>query len=227
MERSGPRRGAARQEGGGALVETGRRQGRRKPTRSERNAEVYQRLFDAATHVVGEVGYAEASVAEITKRAGVAQGTFYNHFQSRQELLDQLLPTVGRDLLRFIEERAEKLPTEPEREEARFRAFFDFLRKVPEFLRILNEAESFAPKGYQAHFQIAVTGYVRALRRARAAGEIRDFTDPELEALAYTLMGAREYLSQHYVYSKRRVLHIPEVVISAYVKLLAKGLFAT
>ncbi len=197
-----------------------------KPSRSERNAEVRQRLLEAATHIVGEVGYAEASIAEITRRAGVAQGTFYNHFDNRQELLDRLLPTVGRDLLRFIEKREAKVATEREREEARFRGFFDFLREVPEFLRILNEAESFAPNGYQKHFRIAAAGYVRALRRARAAGEIRDFTDAELEALVYMLMGAREYLSRRYVYSRRRVKDIPEVVISAYVKLLARGLFS-
>lgn len=195
------------------------------PTRLERNAEVRQRLFEAATHVVGEVGYAEASVARITARAGVAQGTFYNYFKTRQELLDQLLPNVGLKLLNFIKERAESLPSERAREERRFRSFFEFLRKVPEFLRILIEAESFAPKGYQAHFQNASTGYVRVLKRARTKKEIRNFTDAELEAVVYMLMGAREYLSRRYVYSNGRPRKIPEVVISSYVKLLAGGLF--
>lgn len=195
------------------------------PTRLERNAEIRQRLFEAATHVVGEVGYAEASVARITARAGVAQGTFYNYFETRQELLDQLLPNVGLTLLNFIKERAESLPTERAREEGRFRSFFEFLRKVPEFLRILHEAESFAPKGYQTHFQNASSGYVRVLKRARTKKEIRNFTDAELEAVVYMLMGAREYLSRRYVYSNGRPRKIPEVVISSYVKLLAGGLF--
>ena len=43
---------------------------------------------EAATKIVGKYGYAEASVARITDEAGVAQGTFYNHFENRQELLD-------------------------------------------------------------------------------------------------------------------------------------------
>ena len=66
-----------------------------KLTRAERNDEVKKRLFDAAAKVVGRLGYAEASVARITELAEVAQGTFYNHFENRQELLDQLLPTIG------------------------------------------------------------------------------------------------------------------------------------
>ena len=39
------------------------------------------------------------------KQAGVAQGTFYNHFENRQELLDQLLPKIGIDMVRFIRDR--------------------------------------------------------------------------------------------------------------------------
>src|SRR6202046_4255871 len=80
--------------------------GKPKLTRAERNDEVKRRLFDAAAKVVGRLGYAEASVARITELAEVAQGTFYNHFENRQELLDQLLPKIGRDMVRFIHERA-------------------------------------------------------------------------------------------------------------------------
>ena len=76
-----------------------------KLNRVERNAWTKQKIFDAATKVVGEYGYAEASVARITEQAGVAQGTFYNHFENRQELLDQLLPKIGIDMVRFIRER--------------------------------------------------------------------------------------------------------------------------
>src|SRR5437763_11941378 len=115
-----------------------------KLNRVERNAWTKQKIFDAATKIVGKYGYAEASLARITEEAGVAQGTFYNHFQNRQELLDQLLPMIGMEMVRFIRERtrAERAGMQ---EIDRFRAFFDFIREVPEFLRILNEAEFFAP----------------------------------------------------------------------------------
>ena len=76
-----------------------------KLNRVERNAWTKQKIFDAATKIVGKYGYAEASVARITEAAGVAQGTFYNHFENRQELLDQLLPKIGMVMVRFIRER--------------------------------------------------------------------------------------------------------------------------
>ena len=76
-----------------------------KLNRVERNAWTKRKIFDAATKMVGKHGYAEASVARITEEAGVAQGTFYNHFENRQELLDQLLPKIGIDMVRFIRDR--------------------------------------------------------------------------------------------------------------------------
>ena len=72
-----------------------------KLNRVERNAWTKRKIFDAATKIVGKFGYAEASVARITEAAGVAQGTFYNHFEHRQELLDQLLPKIGMDMGRW------------------------------------------------------------------------------------------------------------------------------
>src|SRR5262249_52896863 len=109
-----------------------------KLNRVERNAWTKQKIFDAATKVVGKYGYAEASVARITEQAGVAQGTFYNHFENRQELLEQLLPKIGLDMVRFIHARTGTAHT-ARQEIERFSAFFDFILEVPEFLRILNE----------------------------------------------------------------------------------------
>jgi AcrR family transcriptional regulator len=195
-----------------------------KLNRVERNAWTKQRIFYAATKIVGKYGYAEASVARITEAAGVAQGTFYNHFENRQELLDQLLPKIGLDMVRFIRART-GTASAARQEVERFSAFFDFIREVPEFLRILNEAEFFAPIGYQKHFDNISSAYVRILQRARAAGATNTFSDEEFEALVQVLMGARGYLSRRYSYSEHGVTAVPDYVISAYQKLVTRGLF--
>jgi AcrR family transcriptional regulator len=195
-----------------------------KLNRVQRNAWTKRKIFDAATKIVGKHGYAEASVARITEEAGVAQGTFYNHFANRQELLDQLLPTIGMDMVRFIRDRTPATRAGIQ-EIGRFRAFFDFIGEVPEFLRILNEAEFFAPLGYQKHLDNISTAYVRILKRARAAGEVDDFSDDEFEAIVHMLMGARGYLSRRYSYAGNTVTSVPDHVISAYEKLITRGLF--
>lgn len=195
-----------------------------KLNRVERNAWTKRKIFDAATKIVGKYGYSEASVARITEEAGVAQGTFYNHFENRQELLDQLLPKIGMDMVEFIRERTGTADA-ARQEIARFGAFFAFIREVPEFLRILNEAEFFAPNGYQKHLDNISTAYVRILRRARHAGAIEDFSDEEFEAIVHMFMGARGYLSRRYSYANGAVTAVPDHVISAYEKLITRGLY--
>src|ERR1700733_11483544 len=113
-------------------------QPRPKLRRNEKRIVTKRRLFQAAVKVVGKYGYAGASVARITAEAGVAQGTFYLHFENRQVLLDQLLPAGGEDGAGTVRERTSSdtlSPAEPEVE--RCRAFFDVLEEVPEFFRIL------------------------------------------------------------------------------------------
>lgn len=195
-----------------------------KLNRVERNAWTKRKIFDAATKVVGKIGYAEASVARITEEAGVAQGTFYNHFENRQELLDQLLPKIGVDMVSFIRDRTGTADA-ARQEIKRFGAFFDFIREVPEFLRILNEAEFFAPVGYLKHLDNISTAYVRILRRSRHVGAIEGFSDEEFEAIVHMFMGARGYLSRRYSYANGAVVAVPDHVISAYEKLITRGLF--
>ncbi len=195
-----------------------------KLTRAERNQVTRQRLFDAAAAIVGRDGYAEASIARITEAAGVAQGTFYNYFNSRQELLDDLLPEVGKDMLRFIGERTRRNVSEADKELDRFRAFFAYVRYMPGFLRILVEAEMLAPHGYRRHLQTVATAYVRVLKRARDRDGIGEFSNEEAEALVHMLMGAREYLCRRYA-DQLEPAAMPEAVVGAYKKLLSGGLF--
>jgi AcrR family transcriptional regulator len=201
----------------------GKRSRRLQLTRAERAELVKKRLFDAAVKVVGEIGYAEATVSRITRLAGVAQGTFYNHFPNRQDLLDQLLPTVGTEMLNFIRGRVDSASSEIEKESARFLGFFEFLMEVPEFMRILNEADLFAPKGYAKHIELISTNYFRALTKGKV-GE-SEFTPAELEVVVHIMMGARSYLSHHFSYTNGKVHMPPRHVFTAYEKLFKNGLF--
>src|SRR5512144_3118358 len=45
-------------------------------------------LLDAAVRVFARKGAGAAAIHEITAEAGVANGTFYNYFRSREDLLE-------------------------------------------------------------------------------------------------------------------------------------------
>jgi len=53
-----------------------------------------QRLLAAARELIEEDGYASASVAAITDRAGVASGTVYRHFASKADLFLEVFRAV-------------------------------------------------------------------------------------------------------------------------------------
>lgn len=195
-------------------------------TREEKARETYMRILEAAAQVVGEDGYADASVSKITRLAGVAQGTFYNYFESRQHIFDKLLPYMGQQMLDHIRQSIPSEIVGAEREEARLRAFFEYLNDHPSFYRILYEAEVFAPRAHEEHFRVLTEGYRGALQRAVERGEIQGYDERELDSVIYILLAARAYLAMRYVHDgKGGTGPIPEHAVQAYVKLVTRGLF--
>jgi AcrR family transcriptional regulator len=53
-----------------------------------------ERLLQAAQELIEEGGYAAASVAAIAERAGVAAGTLYRHFESKEDLFVEVFRLV-------------------------------------------------------------------------------------------------------------------------------------
>ena len=52
-------------------------------------------IIDAAEKLFYSVGYDETSVSDIVKAIGVAQGTFYNYFTSKDAVLEALVQRHG------------------------------------------------------------------------------------------------------------------------------------
>ena len=72
--------------------------------RQRRSQEKRKRLKDAALQLFRSRGYERTSVEQITKRANLATGSFYQHYRSKQQLLlalmDELLAAMGQLSLR-------------------------------------------------------------------------------------------------------------------------------
>src|SRR5713226_8934393 len=63
-----------------------------------------QRLVRAALELFSTRGYEATTTAEIARKAGVAEGTIYRHFQSKQHLLNELYRGAARWALRLVQE---------------------------------------------------------------------------------------------------------------------------
>lgn len=200
---------------------------RRRLTRAERVEDTKNRILAAGIEVVGKLGYSESSIALITQHAEVAQGTFYNYFESRQDLLDQLLPHLGKKLLEFIREKLVDIKDGLERERVGFVAFFEFVAKYPSFFRIFHEAEIFAPKGYESHMANMADGYMRALSRSLRQGTISGYSERELELITFILLASRDFVGKRYTQSPAGFGVPPAWVVDTYMKFLRFGLVRT
>jgi AcrR family transcriptional regulator len=72
-----------------------------------------QELVDAAERLFLTRGYEQTAVSDIVKEIKVAQGTFYYHFQSKAEILEEVLKKSILSLVEKIRPIAEEQDMEP------------------------------------------------------------------------------------------------------------------
>ncbi|MEL6349694.1 MAG: TetR/AcrR family transcriptional regulator [Myxococcota bacterium] len=178
-----------------------------------------QALLDAAEEVFGEKRFAKAAITEITRRAGVAQGTFYVYFSSKEAIFSELVQHLGAALRRSLSEATSSADNRLSVEEAGIRAFMGFVAEHRNLYRIVRQAEFIDAAAYRAYYERFADGYVEGLRRAQQHGEVADI---DLEALAYALMGASDFLGMRWVLWEEQPP--PESAIQAVLHLLRHGL---
>jgi len=183
-------------------------------------------LLASAARVIHAAGYPGATVLAITKAAGVAVGTFYAHFASRQQLFEELLFHVRSEMLADIREAVRGSSSFFDCERRGFYAFFDHLVRNPWYVRIEIEAAVWAPAMYFRHYFDLADRYTASLRRSRARGELQAYEDRELPILAYVFMAARRYLAARFILPGSRPKRLPSWVAESYLDLVSRGLEA-
>jgi AcrR family transcriptional regulator len=190
-----------------------------KEPRTERGRRTLRAILDAAATEFGERGFHDTGITQITQRAGVALGTFYTYFDSKEEvfralvrdLSGQVRDTVGPQLLKggsYFE--AERIGRE---------AFFAFVTEHKEIYRIIDEAEFVDPENYRAHYTTTAERIRHRLEAAISRGEVRSC---DTEATAWAIMGMNVFLGLRFgVWAKDRS---PEALAQTVDRLIADGL---
>ncbi|MBI5521477.1 MAG: TetR/AcrR family transcriptional regulator [Desulfarculus sp.] len=148
-------------------------------------------IFQAAEQVLGQYGYGRANISEITRQAGVAQGTFYVHFASKEELMDGVVRFLSHELRRELRRITDQTRDRRDKEREGMLAFFDFLRRHSRIYRIVAESETIVPSSAHYYYGRLADGYARSLRAGMKAKEVRalpvDFLVPSLMGLNHML----------------------------------------
>ena len=159
--------------------------------RSDRKA-----ILSAAERVIGERGFNEASIGHITSEAGVAQGTFYIYFKSKDEVFSELVLEMGRLVRRALSEATQDIENRLDAEKAGLTAFLEFIRAHPDLYRIIQEALFVDPEAYHAYYHTFAEGYRSGLEAAVKAGQIKP---GDADTRAWALMGISRSLGERAV----------------------------
>ena len=167
-----------------------------KTPRTERGRRTLRKLLDAAATEFADKGFHEASISGITRRAGVALGTFYTYYDSKDAIFRALVSDMSAGVGRAAREALDPGMGALEVERVALRAFLAFAAEHKEIYRIIDEAEFVDPESYRTHYETIGARIEDRLQRGGESGEFkRGLGAPE----AWALMGMNVFLGLRYV----------------------------
>ncbi|GAB6097219.1 hypothetical protein JCM14469_34730 [Desulfatiferula olefinivorans] len=141
-----------------------------------------RRILDAARHLFADKGYDRTATADIAKRAGVAEGTLYEYFKNKEDLL---FSCIGDRLCAHAAQvRDLGAPSARVLLEQMLRHHFLGVFSEPDFMKLLVFEGMFNKRFYRSSAQAAYRSYAAAfdpvLARGRDEGVIRPDIDSRI-----------------------------------------------
>ena len=192
-----------------------------KTPRTARGRRTLAALFDAAAAEFGEKGFHEASVSGITRRAGVALGSFYTYFDSKDALFRALVRRMSDQVRDHVAPAVRAAPDGIAKERAGLAQFIGFVREHKELYRIIDEAEFVDPDSFRLHYAVTAQRIRARLEAAAARGELRADVG---EVHAWAVMGMNVFLGLRYGVWDNDLT--PGAVADTAAEMLARGIGA-
>ncbi|USU04488.1 TetR/AcrR family transcriptional regulator [Sphingomonadaceae bacterium OTU29LAMAA1] len=162
-----------------------------KTPRTARGRKTLRALLDAAALEFGERGFHEASISAITRRAGVALGSFYTYFDSKDAVFRALVTDLSAQVRDHVAPAVRAAGDGIAAERAGLAQFIGFVREHKEIYRIIDEAEFVDPDSFRSHYASTAERIDQRLRAAATRGEVRsDVSDVH----AWAIMGMNVFL---------------------------------
>src|SRR5918996_6059777 len=163
-------------------------------------------ILRAATSVFAHNGYFNSKVADIAREAGVADGTVYLYFKSKEEILHSIFDRSVEDALGAARKRVARL-SDP-REKLRQIAHMHLERLgADRDLAVVFQVELRGSTKFMEEFSAAgFAEYLKLIRSTFEEGQRAGVFRPELNAkiVAKILFGALDEMATNWILSKRR-----------------------
>jgi TetR/AcrR family transcriptional regulator, fatty acid metabolism regulator protein len=178
-----------------------RGRGKDKPARG---GDKRERILDAAVRVFAKKGFHATRVSEVAKAAGVADGTIYLYFKSKDELLVSLFEDRVERLLTFMQTELPGTATASEKLKRIIELQLGLLegeRDLAEVITVILRQSTKLMKEYAApKFSAYLDTIARVIAEGQASGELRPDLTPHLVARA--IFGALDGITMTWALGK-------------------------
>ena len=190
-----------------------------KAPRTARGRKTLRAILDAAAEEFGEKGFHEGSISGITRRAGVALGSFYTYFDSKDAVFRALVRDMSEQVKEHVGPAIRAAQGQIEAERAGLLHFIKFARTHKEIYRIIDEAEFVDPESFRMHYATTADRIRARLQAAALRGEVRGDIG---EIHAWAIMGMNVFLGLRYsVWAEDMD---PEEIADTVASMLARGI---
>src|SRR5580692_10452686 len=178
--------------------------GRGQSRATARPGDKRERILGAAVHVFADKGFYATRVSEVAKAAGVADGTIYLYFRSKDEILVSLFEDRVERLLAFLHTELPASSTASEKLQRIIELQLGLLegeRDLAEVITVILRQSTKLMKHYAApKFTAYLDAIARVVAEGQAAGELRGDVSPHLAARA--IFGALDGITMTWALGK-------------------------
>lgn len=155
--------------------------------RERKKRALRQRIFDEAARLFLRQGFDATTVDEIAVAADVAQATFFNHYPSKDALLDEMTSEVLGVVRGLLEEQRKREASSAERIDALADRATQLIRSAPRLTRDVLRALMRRPEGAGELITAVRASVSELIRDGQAQGDVR--RDRDASFLAEMLIG--------------------------------------
>jgi TetR/AcrR family fatty acid metabolism transcriptional regulator len=174
--------------------------------RTERKAEKRQSILEGAVRVFAEKGFFNATVAEIARAAGVADGTIYLYFKSKDDLLLSVFDEKMQELGAAARVAIEGLPSAAEALRTIAELHLSAVQRSPAVASVLivelRQSAAFVRDAEKKALAEYLELFAGQVRRGQASGEFRPDVHPA--AVKRALFGALDEIALGWLLARRK-----------------------
>jgi len=168
-----------------------------------------RRIADAAVQLFIDNGFHKTTTRQIARASGSSIGSLYEYFTSKEDILYMVCESIHAEVERGVTEAMSRTAGNRDTLAGVVQKYFEVCDRMSDFILLIYQETQSLPAQWQKRVlenELRITGlFVEVLARIRAAGELPDLNEQDIELAAHNIVVLghmwtfrRWYLTRHY-----------------------------